>query len=542
MLSYHHSKKKLLVFFYFLALLFAGLIIYDDYGISLDEDNTRINGFVSLKYIFSLFYENYIYLIDSIISVPTMNEWQEQGIGVVFDLPTALIELLFKIDDSRNYYLLRHLINFFIFYSSLYFFYLIIKKKYKSILFALLGTSLIFFTPRIFAQSFFNNKDIIFMSLFIINLYTAINFLEKTNIKNSILFSLTSALAIDIRILGIMLPILIISLLLFCIFRDKKNLKIYVFPTITFIFFLPIFIYIFWPFLWENPVFNFLSAFKILSNHDVNIYNFYLGEYVYAKNLPWHYSIVWILITTPFLYTLFFLIGSSSILFRLYKRLIKIEDNKIYNDFWRGRLELNDLIFLLTFAIPIFAVIFLNSTLYDGWRHLYFIYPSFILITLQGIYIIKIYYIKKNKIFNILIISILIFPNLFWMVKNHPYQNVYFNFLAGKKFNEKFEMDYWGLSNHEALKYISKNENKPVKIKILSTSDVSLSKNFLDKEMRENIIIVTDHNEATYLINNYRDWSGKTLTSNLEIPENYDVIYNIKVDDVPINTIYKKNE
>ena len=99
MLSYHHSKKKLLVFFYFLALLFAGLIIYDDYGISLDEDNTRINGFVTLKYIFSLFYENYIYLIDSIISVPTMNEWQEQGIGVVFDLPTALIELLFKIES-----------------------------------------------------------------------------------------------------------------------------------------------------------------------------------------------------------------------------------------------------------------------------------------------------------------------------------------------------------------------------------------------------------------------------------------------------------
>ena len=62
-------------------------------------------------------------------------------------------------------------------------------------------------------------------------------------------------------------------------------------------------------------------------------------------------------------------------------------------------------------------------------------------------------------------------------------------------------MDYWGLSNHEALKYISQNENKPVKIKILSTTDINISKSFLNKEIRKNIIIVEDHNEASYLIN-----------------------------------------
>ena len=37
------------------------------------------------------------------------------------------------------------------------------------------------------------------------------------------------------------------------------------------------------------------------------------------------------------------------------------------------------------------------------------------------------------------------------MIKIHPYQYAYFNFLAGKDFNKKFEMDYWGLSYKENI-------------------------------------------------------------------------------------------
>ena len=67
---------------------------------------------------------------------------------------------------------------------------------------AILGSTFLFLSPRIFAQSFYNNKDIVFMSLFVISLYTAINFLEKPNVKNAIIFSIISSLAIDIRILA----------------------------------------------------------------------------------------------------------------------------------------------------------------------------------------------------------------------------------------------------------------------------------------------------------------------------------------------------
>ena len=46
--------------------------------------------------------------------------------GVVYDLPLALIEVLFDINDSRNIYLTRHLITFLVFFSSTIYFYKLI--------------------------------------------------------------------------------------------------------------------------------------------------------------------------------------------------------------------------------------------------------------------------------------------------------------------------------------------------------------------------------------------------------------------------------
>ena len=145
----------------------------------------------------------------------------------------------------------------------------------------------------------------------------------------------------------------------------------------------------FWPYLWENPITNFVTSFKNLSHHDVNIYNFYLGEHIHSKRVPWHYPIIWIFISTPLFYLSLFVIGFIFILRRLIKRILKIEENDSSNDIWRGIKEIQDLIFFSSFAVPLIYVIIFNSTLYDGWRHLYFIYPSFLMISLFGLHILK---------------------------------------------------------------------------------------------------------------------------------------------------------
>jgi len=123
MISYLNSKKYFIISLYFFTLLTVGLFTFSDYGISIDEDNTRINGFVSLKYIFEIFLPNLVNETDKFTNIPSMTEWNEQGIGVIFDLPTAFLEWIFQIEDSRKYYLMRHFVNFlFFFYICLFFF------------------------------------------------------------------------------------------------------------------------------------------------------------------------------------------------------------------------------------------------------------------------------------------------------------------------------------------------------------------------------------------------------------------------------------
>jgi len=59
---------------------------------------------------------------------------------------------------------------------------------------------------------------------------------------------------------------------------------------------------------------------------------------------------------------------------------------------------------------------------------------------------------------------------------------------------------------------------------------------------REKIDIVGDINSADYLTNNYRDWNGKFKPTKFLIPKDFKILYEIKVDNVAINTIYKKSK
>ena len=540
MISYLNSKKYFIISLYFFTLLTVGLFTFSDYGISIDEDNTRINGFVSLKYIFEIFFPNLVNEIDKFTNIPSMADWEEQGIGVIFDLPTAFLEWFFQIEDSRNYFLMRHFVNFLFFFVAVYFFFLLIKNRYNSWIIGILGSAFLFLSPRIFAQSFYNNKDIVFMSLFIISLYTAINFLEKPDFRNAIIFSIISSLAIDIRILGVVLPTLVFLVYIINIYWVENYKKNTIKPLILFLILTPFFITLFWPYLWQDPLGNFITIFKSLSNFDEDIYNFYLGQYISAKNLPWHYPIVWIFISTPLFYIILFIVGFIFIIRRFMRRVINIEENDYYNNFWKGKKELQDLIFFSSFIIPLFVVIALNSTLYDGWRHLYFIYPRFLMMSLLGLHIIKILFFKKNKNLLLILSFLLLSPTLIWMFKYHPYQNVYFNFLAGKDFNNKFELDYWGLSNVNALKYIAENEDGDINVSRVGLSDLHLSKAFLSEKYRNKLSVIDDIKNSHYIINNYRNLPVKNINKNSVIPPNYKIFYEIIIDGVPINTIYKK--
>ena len=139
--------------------------------------------------------------------------------------------------------------------------------------------------------------------------------------------------------------------------------------------------------------------------------------------------------------------------------------------------------------------------------------------------------------------SIVFFEMLFlahWNFKNHPYQNVFFNPVFKSYAKNNFDLDYWGLSNRSALEYIIKYDDKEIiKVSRVSFTSLETSLLILQKEQINRIRIVSDLKKADYVIDNYRkDWKK---IKNIELlGTKFVKLHDIKVDDIVINTIYKK--
>ena len=97
-----HKKEETYVYIFFILFFLISLYILKDFGISIDEDNSRINGLVSLKYVLELFNLDKYFLFNSVNNLPSIHEYKEQGNGVIFDFPLALIETIFQIENERN--------------------------------------------------------------------------------------------------------------------------------------------------------------------------------------------------------------------------------------------------------------------------------------------------------------------------------------------------------------------------------------------------------------------------------------------------------
>ena len=184
----------------------------------------------------------------------------------------------------------------------------------------------------------------------------------------------------------------------------------------------------------------------------------------------------------------------------------------------------------------------MHSSLYSGWRHFYFIYPSIILISLQGVYTISLNLSKYKKLFFALIF-LFILPVIFWMVKNHPYQYVYFNSLVESKFDKYFDMDYWGVSNYNALSYLLEKNEGTLHVAIVGDSDLGQSRIFLNNSIRKRIVLTHDFIKADFLIDNFNRWNSgiRKTKKNLIIKNNFSVYFDMNINEVPFTRIYKNN-
>jgi hypothetical protein len=287
-------------------------------------------------------------------------------------------------------------------------------------------------------------------------------------------------------------------------------------------------IYLFFPYLWEDPIRNFIEVFKSLSKYNWEARNLYFGKLILASDLPWHYIPVWIIITTPILYVILFAFGAILITIDFYK---KRQFNFVV---------IQDTLFLGLIVGPIFMVVVLESVLYDTWRHLFFIYPFIIVIATIGWSGISVKEDSKKNFLRIKIAvtSILLAQSAIWMYSNNPNQNLYFNALAGNKsLEQKWEMDYLGLSNKEGLNYIlSRNPERQVSVAVVSFTAFDMSLKALPAKYLDKLVVVPIEEQPDFIVNNFRlrdsEFMGKP---------GYELWKEFKVDDSKYLEIWKRS-
>ena len=546
MINQNNNFIKKITYVIFLLFFFIGIYTYKDYGISVDEEFERRVGFYWLEYVLSLttfdnFYNSALLKLNEITGFTLPTAKDNKFYGVIFNLPMAFLEVVFEINDSKEYFHLRHLFNFLLFFVSSIFFYKLLLSRFLKYNIALLGTLFYILSPRIYGDSFFNNKDIVFLSLVSIALYFCIKAIEKDNYKNLLIFSIFAAICTSSRILGIIFPISFILFYFLSLFQENKNLKKIIFFTISYF----IFLIIFWPALWENPIENFFLAFKYFSDlQGFNIKMFFNGEYISTNFLPYSYIFTWILITTPILYILLFLIGYYYIFKKLFIRFINIKEKSNYPDLWRDINEKQDLFIFFILTSVIFYLITFNVILYTGWRQIYFLNVFIIYISVHGFY--KIHLNLKSKIkpnIQFGLIGLFLIFIVYKMIIYHPYQNLYFNSVFNKNAHNKFEVDYWGLTGKkflESVLILEKNKNQ-IKIGVASFIPLERSLKLLSKEEREKIIIVgQDYEKADYIYTVFISEVDINGNDKYKIPSNFTKIDEFILDNIKIYEVFKK--
>ena len=540
----------LIIFFYFFLFFTIGILTAKDYGIHIEEKFHRSNGFYWLNYVLSFTNLNNLKEI-SLIKFKSISDYTLSSVayynkyGIIFDVPAALIEILFNINEPKKFYQLRHILSFIIFFISTIFFFKILLNRFKNINIAILGTTFYILSPRIYGDSFLY-KDILFLSICTISIYSFFKVIDNFNYRNLIFFALFSSLATSTRIIGIFLPIvfLIITFLEILYRKPKKD---FIVKNILCLLLFFLFLIIHWPYLWSSPFNNFLSVFKSIKTDLVNIKILFNGIFISNEFIPYSYLPRWIIISTPTIHIILFLIGYYFIFKRFLIKFIKIEEYSKNHDLWNSLNEKKDFIIFISLSSIFLFCIISNVKLYNGWRLLYFLNIFFVYIITYCIYLFFIKIRLKNKIVYLNLffaISFLIIAQR--MALYHPYQSLYFNGFLSKENKNSYEGDYYGLSTSKAILEIlkkdkeAKEENKIINIGVASHTPLQRGIEFIDINKKDLVRIVgQEFNSAKYIYKNNISEVDINYNKKYNIPENFKKIDELIVDGIIIYEIYK---
>ncbi len=508
------------------ACLGLGTAIFRDYGIHWDHEVNRDYGLGSLHAYFELLGRSPPPEVEA--ARRRVVAKHEQIRGPAFELLLAVAELGLTSGDPREVAFVRHLGTFVAFAIGVVFFFALCSRHFESRALGMLGALALLLTPRIFAHAFYDSTDIAFLSLFVASSYTLLRLLERPTLGWATAHALASALLVDVRNVGALVPALTVGLAAVEVLRERRpgaKLRELGAPIAVYLCALALLVPLFWPHLWGAPISRWVDSLRRAADTGWGLPVLYMGRFVPGSRVPWHYNPVWMAITIPIPYLAAFALGAWVIARDLLRAATP----------WRRRR--GEIVFVAWLGIPLVAPILLGSTLYDDWRHHYFVYPALLAIALTGVELLwQSARSGTRRLGRGLAGAALaglaagVFAVAAFMVRNHPHQNVYFNALAGGDLRRRFELDYWGLSYRRGLEFILASDPRPVVKVAVANLAGGFNASILPAGERRRLRFV-DVADADYFVSNFR-WHPRDYP----YPEE---IHAIEVDGEKILAVYR---
>lgn len=446
---------------FFGILLLLGAWLHRDYGVSWDETNNHLNGLVNLKFIASrlLPATHPIQSHPTFATTPDILDFPDAHHGPLFEMSAVVLNYLFTDHDSRSYFLLRHFLIFNIFTLGAWALYRLGTHWLRDWRWGLLGAALLVLSPRFFAEGFYNGKDIVYMAFFTLAMYTLLRLCQRPTVGRALLHGMATALAMDIRVQGLQL----VLLTLVGLGLEKRWAseplpgRLLLQVLLAYLGATTVGVLAGWPYLWAHSLPELLEVSTHAVRYPWGFTNFYMGQFLLVSELPWHYIPVWMGITIPLPFSLAALAGIGAALRYGWRR------GRHALSTAAGRIGVLVLLWLLG---PMLVVMLTHTVVYEGWRHLYFIYPALLLWAVQGIrHVVR---LSRQAGWRRMAARAALGLGLLEtghtavrIVQMHPHQNVYFSFLPGEVAEQLFERDYWGLGYRQGLEWVLAQDASP---------------------------------------------------------------------------------
>ena len=311
--------------------------------------------------------------------VPRISENVEKDHGMAACYPALPLMALPGLSPLQKMHLWHGYLWCFCFLGTLGMYFLL-KELFSRRWVHILGTVLWYCTPRFFAESHYNNKDMVFVTLLVLSLCFAVRAAKRLKWRDVLLFSLSSGFLMNSRILGAALWGLCGIFFLGYQGLRKRKAKEWAWKTAAAAALSLLVWGLVTPAMWGDPV-----GFVRYCLENAGHFSRYNSSFLFAgrvlrpagEGVPYDYLVRWMLMTTPGVVLLLLAASLAAGITRLLRKNRK-EGEKEEKEQPEEKDRTFFLLQLLCMFLLPFAYLVAKSptlVLYNGWRHCYFLYP-----------------------------------------------------------------------------------------------------------------------------------------------------------------------